>query len=171
MGRKVRLLRCPVCDTVVDVLDHVGMDLVCCGPSMIPLETQSARPGTETHLPVVHLGPEGLKVCIGAQRHPMDDDHYIEWVEVGFDGMCMRQFFEPGQVPETTFEMYPRDRTVMVQAYCNVHGLWRSVEKLTLRRLRRGTGRQIRIDGQTAGFLAAVSQDPEACIKLAHPAS
>ena len=129
---KARLYRCPVCDTVVEVLDRVGIELVCCGPAMIPLRPRTARTDAERHLPTIRPGGEGLTVVVGAEReHPMDEGHHIEWIEVSFDSKCFRHFLRPGQKPQAAFEIDPCDREVAIQAYCNVHGLWRSVERIS----------------------------------------
>ena len=129
---KERLYRCPVCDTVVEVLDRVGIDLVCCGPAMIPLKPRTERCGADHHLPLIRPEGEGLTVVVGAgSEHPMVEDHHIEWIEVAFDSKCFRHFLKPGQKPSATFDIGTCDREVSIQAYCNVHGLWESVEKIS----------------------------------------
>lgn len=144
-----RLYSCPVCDTVVEVLDRVGSDLVCCGPAMIPLEPKTGETGAKNHLPVIRRSEQGLTVGVGAGRHPMSEDHHIEWIEVAFGNKCFREFLTPGQKPKVTFEIDPHHIKLALRAYCNVHGLWESLAKIgsqslgfhTARGARTGTGR------------------------------
>ncbi len=124
-----RLYRCPVCDTVVEVLDKVGMDLVCCGPPMVPLKPNKDTDG-HGHHPTIRSGRQTLTIAVGEGDHPMEEDHHIEWIEVTYEGKCFRQFLRPGETPQATFEIDACSREVSLQAYCNVHGLWQSVAEL-----------------------------------------
>lgn len=142
--QKARLHKCPVCDTVVEVLDEVGMELVCCGPPMIPLEPRTDQAEAAMHRPVVRQTVEGLAVTVGHNLHPMEDEHRIEWIEVNFEDKCLRQFLRPGQSSKVFFALEPRDRTVAVRCYCNVHGLWETQQRIAPRSFRFGAARQVR---------------------------
>lgn len=161
---KGRLYRCPVCDTVVEVLDRVGIELVCCGPAMIPLRPRTARTDAEGHLPLIRPGGEGLTIVVGAEReHPMDEDHHIEWIEVSFGSKCFRHFLRAGQKPRVTFEIGPCDREVAIQAYCNVHGLWRSVERISSAAFAGGRSGQARIGKNDIGSVPPVPESRPTC--------
>lgn len=122
MLKKVELLKCPVCDTVVEVLAECGLEMVCCGPAMIPLAKRKVEDGGDSHALVVNWSKGGLHVKIGPGGHRMEEDHFISWIEVRTPSSCYRQFLQPGQPPCASFAVDARE--AVVRAYCNVHGLW-----------------------------------------------
>ena len=67
---------------------------------------------------------DGIKVTVGSTPHPMEDKHYIEWVELIADGKAYRQFLKPGQTPEAIFKIDAAN--VSAREYCNLHGLWKA---------------------------------------------
>ncbi|NQU03749.1 MAG: desulfoferrodoxin, partial [Syntrophaceae bacterium] len=60
---------------------------------------------------------------VGDVAHPMEEKHYIEWVEVISGEKAYMQFLSPGDAPEAEFSI---GGDVTVRAYCNLHGLWKS---------------------------------------------
>jgi superoxide reductase len=78
----------------------------------------------EKHVPVIEKVPGGFKVKVGSVAHPMEEKHYIEWIELIADGKAYRQFLSPGMVPEATFML--NAATVTAREYCNIHGLWKA---------------------------------------------
>ena len=78
----------------------------------------------EKHVPVIEKTAAGFKVKVGAVAHPMDEKHYIEWVEVIADGKIYRQFLNPGEAPEAEFEI--QASKVTAREYCTLHGLWKA---------------------------------------------
>ncbi len=119
-----QVYRCNVCGNIVEVL-HAGQgELVCCGQPMELLQEKTADAGREKHVPVVEATDSGLKVTVGSVPHPMEEKHYIEWVEVITDGDGCRKFLRPGNKPEAEFEIEPQK--VAAREYCNIHGLWKS---------------------------------------------
>jgi len=79
---------------------------------------------TEKHVPVIEKVAGGIKVAVGSVPHPMEEKHYIEWIEIIADGKAYRQFLSPGQTPEAFFPVEAEN--VMAREYCNLHGLWKS---------------------------------------------
>lgn len=67
---------------------------------------------------------DGVMVKVGDVAHPMEEKHYIEWVEIVADGKAYRQFLKPGDAPEAVFTL--AGDAVTARAYCNIHGLWKS---------------------------------------------
>jgi superoxide reductase len=78
----------------------------------------------EKHVPVVEKADGGVKVKIGSVAHPMEEKHYIEWIEVVAGGKAYRQFLKPGEAPEAFFCLDAGP--VTVREYCNLHGLWKA---------------------------------------------
>jgi superoxide reductase len=65
-----------------------------------------------------------VKVKVGSAAHPMEEKHYIEWIEVIADGKSCRQFLKPGQAPEAVFA--EKAGEITAREYCNLHGLWKA---------------------------------------------
>ena len=119
-----QVYRCNVCGNIVEVL-HTGKgELVCCGQPMELLQEKAADVGQEKHVPVIETTDRGMKVKVGDVPHPMEEKHYIEWVEVITDGDIYRKFLRPGDKPEAEFEIGAQK--VTAREYCNIHGLWKS---------------------------------------------
>jgi len=119
-----QVYRCNVCGNIVEVL-HAGKgELVCCGQPMELLQEKTADVGLEKHVPVVETTDKGIKVKVGSVPHPMEEKHYIEWIEVIADGKSYRKFLKPGDEPEAEFEIRPQK--VTAREYCSIHGLWKS---------------------------------------------
>ncbi len=119
-----QVYRCNVCGNIVEVL-HTGKgELVCCGEPMELLSEKTADVGLEKHVPVIEKTDRGIKVKVGDVPHPMEEKHYIEWIEAITDGGSYRKFLKPGDKPGAEFEIKP-DK-VTAREYCSVHGLWKS---------------------------------------------
>ncbi len=123
MANRNEVYKCEVCGNIVEVL-HGGVGkLVCCGQPMKLMTENTTDAAKEKHVPVVEKVTGGVKVKIGSVAHPMEDKHYIEWIEVIADGKTYRQFLVPGQAPEAIFPIEAANITA--REYCNLHGLWK----------------------------------------------
>jgi len=122
MTRLFEVYKCSVCGNITKVVHASGGTLVCCGQPMELQQEKTADAGREKHVPVVEKTAKGIMVNIGSVPHPMEEKHYIEWVEVRTgDKICIKGF-KPGEKPEAEFPV--ADTGVKVRAFCNVHGLW-----------------------------------------------
>jgi len=115
--------KCNVCGNIVEVLHVGGGELVCCGRAMELLKEKTEDAGKEKHVPVIERTATGVKVKVGSIPHPMEEQHYIQWIEVIADGRSYRGFLRPGDKPEAEFTI-KADR-IEAREYCNLHGLWR----------------------------------------------
>ncbi|MGB2807925.1 MAG: desulfoferrodoxin [Sedimentisphaerales bacterium] len=123
MAKKLEVYKCAVCGNIVEVI-HGGVgDLVCCGKPMELLDEKTADAATEKHVPVIEKIDGGYKVKVGSVPHPMQEEHYIEWIELLADGKAYRQFLSAGDAPEAIFNV--EANSVGAREYCNVHGLWK----------------------------------------------
>jgi len=123
MTKKLQIYKCNVCGNIVEMLHEGAGELVCCGEPMELLDEKTADATTEKHVPVIEKIDGGYKVTVGSVPHPMEDKHYIEWIELLADGKAYRQFLEPGMQPEATFHV--EASSVSAREHCNVHGLWK----------------------------------------------
>jgi len=119
-----QIFKCNVCGNVVEVVHHGGGELVCCGESMQAVTENTTDAATEKHVPVVAAIDGGYRVTVGSVNHPMEDSHWIEWVELIADGLVYRQVLNPGEAPVAEFQVIAKE--VRARAYCNLHGLWAS---------------------------------------------
>jgi len=118
------IYKCNICGNIVEVL-HTGKGgLVCCGQPMEFLKEKTEDAGQEKHVPVIEATDNGIKVKVGDVPHPMEEKHYIEWVEIIADGKSCRISLNPGEKPEVLFDIKPQK--VIAREYCSVHGLWKS---------------------------------------------
>jgi len=123
MAVRSEVYKCEVCGNIVEVL-HAGMGkLVCCDQPMKLMVENTTDAAKEKHVPVVEKVAGGVKVKIGSVAHPMEEKHYIEWIEVLADGKTYLQYLEPGQAPEAFFPIEAANITA--REYCNLHGLWK----------------------------------------------
>lgn len=124
MTERKEIYKCDVCGNIVEVLHNAGGELVCCGQNMKLFKENTVDAAKEKHVPVIEAVPEGTKVKVGSVPHPMEEKHYIEWVEIIDGDKYCRQFLKPGDAPEAVFAL--KKEGVVAREYCNVHGLWKS---------------------------------------------
>jgi len=123
MTQKNQVYKCEVCGNIVEVL-HSGVgELVCCGQPMKLQKENTVDASKEKHVPVIEKTENGFLVKVGSVPHPMEEKHYIEWIEVIADGKVYRINLNPGDKPEAEF--YISAESVTAREYCNLHGLWK----------------------------------------------
>jgi superoxide reductase len=109
---------------MVEVLHGAEADLVCCGQTMTLLTENTVDAAKEKHVPVIEKTASGYKVTVGSVPHPMEEQHYIEWIELMADGKVCRRYLSPGDAPEAEFCCVAQ--SVSAREYCNLHGLWKA---------------------------------------------
>jgi superoxide reductase len=124
MTKRLQIYKCEICGNIVNILHEGPGELICCGQPMELLEEKSEDQGNEKHVPVIESTEKGVKVKVGAVAHPMEENHYIEWIEVVVDGKVCRKFLNPGDPPEAEFALGPEN--IKAREYCIIHGLWKS---------------------------------------------
>ena len=124
MAERLEVYKCEVCGNIVEVLFGAKGELSCCGKPMVLLKENTVDAAKEKHVPVVEKTAQGFKVKVGEVPHPMEEKHYIQWVEIIADGKSYHQFLNPGETPEATFTIEADQ--VTAREYCNLHGLWKA---------------------------------------------
>jgi superoxide reductase len=114
---------CPTCGNIVQVLHAGPGDLICCEKPMEKLPEQTADATTEKHVPVITKIEGGYEVKVGSIPHPMEEKHYIEWIELIADDISYRKYLKPGDEAKAIF-MVDAEK-VSAREYCNIHKLWR----------------------------------------------
>ncbi|MCK5309015.1 MAG: desulfoferrodoxin [Thermoplasmata archaeon] len=118
------IYKCEMCGNIVALVHSGPGELVCCGTPMILMEEKTAEMKLEKHVPVIERDGDLIKVYVGSTLHPMEENHYIEWIELIADGRRQRKYLKPGDPPEALFLC--RGETLSAREYCNVHGLWKN---------------------------------------------
>ncbi|MDP3011764.1 MAG: desulfoferrodoxin [Candidatus Hydromicrobium sp.] len=124
MTEQKQIYKCNICGNIVEVLYAGGGQLVCCGQPMELLKEKIEDVGKEKHVPVIEKTETGIRVKVGSVAHPMEEKHYIEWIEIIADGASYRKFLKPGDKPEAEFCI--KAEKIEAREYCNIHGLWKS---------------------------------------------
>ena len=122
MAERLEVYECKICGNIVEVLRGGQGELVCCEQPMVKLVVNTVDASKEKHVPVIEKLPDGFKVKVGSVPHPMEEKHYIEWIELLADGKVYRQFLKPGVAPEAIFNI--KAAKVTAREHCNIHGLW-----------------------------------------------
>jgi len=122
MSKRLEVYKCSLCGHIVEVLHAGGGTLVCCGKNMDLLAENTTDAATEKHVPVIEIGAGSVTVKVGSVPHPMEEAHYIEWIELVADGKVYRQHLNPGEAPVATFNVTAKK--VTAREYCNLHGHW-----------------------------------------------
>jgi len=130
MTEKLQVYKCDVCGNIVEMVENGIGELVCCDQPMTLQQEKTEDAATEKHVPFVEKVEGGYKVRVGQNAaHPMEDKHYIQWIELLVGGMAYRRFLKPGDAPEACFCVCDKDacqdKDVAAREYCNVHGLWK----------------------------------------------
>lgn len=124
MPKRLEIYKCQHCGNIIEVMVGGGANIVCCGEEMQIQAENTVDAAKEKHVPVIERGNGTITVKVGSVAHPMEEKHYIQWIELIADGTVYRQFLQPGQAPEATFCVTAEN--VMAREYCNLHGQWKA---------------------------------------------
>ncbi len=122
MAKLLEVYKCNICGSIVEAIHAGGGTLVCCGEEMVLLVENTVDAAKEKHVPVVEKIDGGYKVTVGSVAHPMEEKHFIEWIELIADGIAYRQFLKPGESAEAVFKVTAT--SVTARELCNLHGQW-----------------------------------------------
>lgn len=126
MAERLEVYKCEACGNIVEVINGGEGELVCCGEPMKKMTENTVDAAKEKHVPVIEAVDGGIQVKVGDVLHPMEEKHYIQWIELIADGKAYHQFLNPGDAPEAFFPVDAADLTA--REYCNLHGLWKATQ-------------------------------------------
>ena len=113
--------KCMKCGALVEVLNDCHCEncgIQCCGEQMRSFMPNNEDASFEKHMPVVVIEGEEIVVSV---PHVMEEDHFIEWIELIDNNRKYRQVLEIGKPAQARF---PYEKGSKVYSYCNKHGLW-----------------------------------------------
>lgn len=125
MPKTYEVYLCKHCGNVVEILTGGGADLVCCGEAMQLQTENTVDAAKEKHVPAVTVEGNKATVQVGSVPHPMEEKHYIMWIEIQQGDKLQRVLLKPGQEPKAVFTI-DEGVPVVAREYCNIHGLWKS---------------------------------------------
>lgn len=123
MAVRFQIYKCEICGNIVELLHGGKGQLVCCGQPMTLMEENVVDASREKHLPAVETDGATVHVKIGTIPHPMEEKHYIEWIEVIDGNKSHIHFLSPRDNPKASFNV--SGESVTTRCYCNIHGLWK----------------------------------------------
>lgn len=117
---------CKHCGNIVAIVKNVGVPFMCCGQKMEEIVPGTTDAAQEKHVPVYKVEGNKVLVTVGSTDHPMQEDHYIEWISLQTKSGNQRKALKPGDAPKTCFAICEGDEVEAVYAYCNLHSLWKA---------------------------------------------
>lgn len=126
MSMEQRFFICKHCGNIVAMVKSSGVPIMCCGEKMSEIVPGTMDASKEKHVPVYSIEGNTVNVAVGSVLHPMQPEHYIEWVSLQTRSGNQRKQLEPNDEPKVSFAITDGDEVVAVYAYCNLHGLWKA---------------------------------------------
>lgn len=123
---KQKFMRCEKCGNIIAMVKESGVPVMCCGEKMKEIIPGTVEASTEKHIPVYKVEENKVTVIVGEVEHPMQEEHYIEWISIQTKAGNQRKVLNAGEKPEVCFHICDGDEVEAVYAYCNLHGLWRA---------------------------------------------
>ena len=117
---------CEDCGNLVIMLKNSGVPVVCCGQKMIELTPGMTEGSKEKHSPVCRVEGQQVRISVGAVTHPMEEEHFIEWIVLETKEGVQYTSLKSGDAAEASFSLKEGDEVKAVYAYCNLHGLWKA---------------------------------------------
>ncbi len=123
---EMKFYRCKHCGQIVAIVKKTGVPIICCGEPMEEIVPGTTDAAVEKHVPVYSVEGSKVKVTVGSVEHPMQSEHYIEWIALKTASGNQRKALKPGDKPEAEFAIVEGDSVEAVYAYCNLHSLWKA---------------------------------------------
>ena len=121
----IQFFKCKKCGKIVEVVNKGCPVVVCCGEEMTELKANMMDGAVEKHVPVIEADGDKVTVKVGSAVHPMEADHYIQWIEIETAKGVQRRYLKPGEAPEAVFAL-AGEKLIAAYEYCNKHGLWKA---------------------------------------------
>ena len=118
----MKFFKCNKCGHVMLSINEKSESITCCGAEAKLLKAGEVDAALEKHVPAYNLDGDKLEVVIGEVIHPMEADHYIEFIAYEYAGGYEIVKLHPGDEPKAVFA-YKGKGTLY--EYCNKHGLWK----------------------------------------------
>lgn len=122
MKNELIIKKCKNCGAVIMPLKDCNCEncgIKCCETEMERLVPNSFEASIEKHIPNYEKVEDEIYVTLA---HPMEKEHYIEWIALVHDNTKDIINLYPEQKAECRFKYIPGST---IYAYCNKHELWK----------------------------------------------
>ena len=124
MKEKVNFFKCPICGNVIEVLSGDINRVKCCNKELELLVANTNDGAIEKHVPIYKIVNNEIIISVGEIIHPMEEKHYIMWINLVSDDKIIRVNLKPGDEPIVKL---PYIKGATIYEYCNLHGLWKNI--------------------------------------------
>lgn len=124
---KLRFFYCKHCGKIIAIVKESMIPTICCGQEMEELVANVTDGAMEKHVPLIRVNGNKVTVTVGSKNHPMDEDHYIEWILLQTNNGIQQKWLKPGDLPKYDFAVIEGERIEAAFEYCNIHGLWKGI--------------------------------------------
>ena len=76
----MKVYKCLQCGNMIQMMKESGIPVMCCGKKMEELVPNTVEASEEKHIPVIDVNGNRVTVTVGSVEHPMETEHYIEWI-------------------------------------------------------------------------------------------
>jgi superoxide reductase len=125
MANNLELYKCSVCGQIVEVVIAKQGILTCCNTKMELMNANTKEASAEKHIPVIEIKGEEKIVRVGAAPHPMEEAHYIQFIEVISKDKknIKRKYLFPNEEAVMNLKCECSD-DITIRELCNLHALW-----------------------------------------------
>lgn len=116
---------CKHCGKIIVMLKETAVPTMCCGEAMSELIPGTTDAAVEKHVPVISVAGNKVTVTVGSVAHPMEAEHYIQWILLRTDKGNQRKLLKSGDEPKAEFMLLDGEKPLEAYEYCNLHGLWK----------------------------------------------
>ncbi len=123
---ELKFYYCKHCGKVIAIVKNTPVPTICCGEAMAELVPGVTDAATEKHVPVIQIDGSVVTVSVGQVAHPMQEEHYIEWILLQTDKGIQKKWLKPGDDPKAVFALSEGEKVIAAYEYCNLHKLWKA---------------------------------------------
>lgn len=120
----MKFFKCRHCGKIIAVVNERNVPTICCGEPMSEMIPNTSDGAVEKHVPVYEVKDNVVTVTVGEVKHPMMENHYIEWVAIETNFGNQRKVLKPGEEPVVKFALLEGEKVIRVVEHCNLHGLY-----------------------------------------------
>ena len=120
----MKFFKCRHCGKIIAVVNERNVPTICCGEPMSEMVPNTSDGAVEKHVPVYEVKDNVVTVTVGEVKHPMMENHYIEWVAIETNFGNQRKILKPGEEPVAKFALLEGEKVIRVVEHCNLHGLY-----------------------------------------------
>ena len=122
----MKFFKCRHCGKIIAVVNERNVPTICCGEPMSEMVPNTSDGAFEKHIPVYEVKDNVVTVTVGEVKHPMMENHYIEWIAIETNFGNQRKILKPGEEPVAKFALLEGEKVIRVVEHSNLHGLYAS---------------------------------------------